>query len=205
MTSQFSERHREVLRAAMRLIAERGLSKSSLRALAKRVGMSQPSLYHYFDSKDQLVQQIIELRAETAISMVELPATMPDLAGFLRHVFGYMLRVYDDPDHPIFVRFMFAVTMEKSELGALLRSSFLEKGIELARPLLDHYVASGEVADGDVELMFRLAMNGLILHLIETRVLHTLKATPAEDARLADFIADVVYRGVLSRSRGECE
>ena len=43
----------------MRLIAERGYRGASLRELARRVGMQQPSLYHYFESKEDLVEQIV--------------------------------------------------------------------------------------------------------------------------------------------------
>ena len=53
-------RREEVLDAGLSLISELGVAGASLRKLAARLGMSQPSLYHYFESKDALVQQIIE-------------------------------------------------------------------------------------------------------------------------------------------------
>ena len=49
----------EVLRTALLLIAERGYAGASLRELARRLGVQQPSLYHYFETKEQLVEQII--------------------------------------------------------------------------------------------------------------------------------------------------
>ena len=57
--AQLPPKHLEVLRVAMRLIAERGYRGASLRELARRVGMQQPSLYHYFESKEDLVEQAI--------------------------------------------------------------------------------------------------------------------------------------------------
>ena len=42
---ELGERHREVLRVAMHLFAERGYAGASLRELARRLGMQQPSLY----------------------------------------------------------------------------------------------------------------------------------------------------------------
>ncbi len=44
-------RREEILEAALELIAEHGVAGASLRMLAKELGMSQPSLYHYFPSK----------------------------------------------------------------------------------------------------------------------------------------------------------
>jgi AcrR family transcriptional regulator len=43
-----------IIQAAWGLARERGIQLVSLRDLAKRVGMQQPSLYAYFDSKDAL-------------------------------------------------------------------------------------------------------------------------------------------------------
>src|SRR5690606_37670788 len=57
--AELPERHRAVLREALLLFAEKGYAGASLRELARRVGVRQPSLYHYFRSKDELVEQIL--------------------------------------------------------------------------------------------------------------------------------------------------
>ena len=49
-----SERTREIVDAAWELAQEMGLATITLRALAHEVGIRQPSLYEYFDSKHAL-------------------------------------------------------------------------------------------------------------------------------------------------------
>ena len=41
--------------AAMRLIAAQGLEGVTMRAVAREAGLSYGSLFHYFDSKDELM------------------------------------------------------------------------------------------------------------------------------------------------------
>ncbi|MCP9965663.1 TetR/AcrR family transcriptional regulator [Actinomadura madurae] len=51
---------RTLLDAARALVAEEGIEALSLAALARRVGLSRPSLYEYFRSKDDLVAAVLE-------------------------------------------------------------------------------------------------------------------------------------------------
>ena len=73
-----ADRRAEILAEALELMAEHGYHGASLRDLAKRLGISQPSLYHYFASKRDLFRAIIEEH-----SFLPLLRTLPDLAGQL--------------------------------------------------------------------------------------------------------------------------
>jgi len=50
----------DVLAAAMRMIAERGLEKLTMAALGREMGMSSGHLLYYFRSKDELLLQTLE-------------------------------------------------------------------------------------------------------------------------------------------------
>ncbi|MBY8869107.1 TetR/AcrR family transcriptional regulator [Streptomyces sennicomposti] len=50
----------EVLAAAMKMIAERGLEKLTMAALGRAVGMSSGHLLYYFGSKDELLLRTLE-------------------------------------------------------------------------------------------------------------------------------------------------
>lgn len=52
-------RRREILDEAARLFANQGVTATSVREIADRVGMLSGSLYHYFPSKDSMVEEII--------------------------------------------------------------------------------------------------------------------------------------------------
>lgn len=49
-------RRDEVVAAAVRLFAARGVSRTSMRAIGRAVGVTDATLYHYFPSKDALLE-----------------------------------------------------------------------------------------------------------------------------------------------------
>ena len=49
-----------ILDAAEALFAERGFEGASLREVAARVGLRNPSLYNHFDSKESLYAAVLE-------------------------------------------------------------------------------------------------------------------------------------------------
>src|SRR5512137_2403410 len=84
LTERGGERRTQILRIALRLFAERGIEGVGLRQIAEKVGIAQPALYHYFPSKDALVDSIIEWRAQ------ETQERFPESAFEPRH--GVSLR-----------------------------------------------------------------------------------------------------------------
>lgn len=56
------ERRREIVTAAAKLFGESGYTHSSMRELAKRVGLSQALLLHYFADKEDLLVEVLNLR-----------------------------------------------------------------------------------------------------------------------------------------------
>jgi AcrR family transcriptional regulator len=200
VTQTLGTRHKEILRVATELVAERGLKAASLRELARRVGVSQPSLYHYFSSKDELVQQIVQAYAD---EVVVLPAQIPGFSGLkalIRYALNYVLELYLRPSHVVFVRFMFAITLERPELGSVIGERFLRRGMQLVRPVLQPYADSENLRDADRELMVHMALDSVIMHCIEQRVLFSRDVDPQQTTAYVDFIADVVVEGVCARA-----
>jgi AcrR family transcriptional regulator len=54
-----AERERAIVRAAVRFFAEHGF-EGQTRALAKRIGITQPLLYRYFPSKEALIERVYQ-------------------------------------------------------------------------------------------------------------------------------------------------
>src|SRR3954465_8730409 len=78
-------RREEVLETALTLVSEHGVAGASLRKLAAELGMSQPSLYHYFPSKDALVSAVVEYCADKMLASagdLPPPARREDLPRY---------------------------------------------------------------------------------------------------------------------------
>lgn len=170
--AEIGERHREVLRAGLKLIAERGYAGASLRELARRIGIQQPSLYHYFRSKEEMVEQIIRTfgfgGAESLPPGVVLPDRVEELPRTLANV---VVGLYEATDWPVFVRFMFNLALEQERYGERLRALFMDRVDELAKESLGPYVADGQIEEQDARFLVRMVLSAIALPYIEQKII----------------------------------
>lgn len=54
----FDETHTELIEAAVRLIAARGVESLSMAALAREVGINRTTVYYHFDSREALIGEV---------------------------------------------------------------------------------------------------------------------------------------------------
>lgn len=192
-------RREEVLDAGLSLISEHGVAGASLRKLAARLGMSQPSLYHYFDSKDALVQQIIEHCASRMLEAalhVGFPRRIEDVPRFARDT---ALALWATEQHPRFVRFLFVVAIESPEHRRRIQSVFEER----------LYPGFGFLADAfgrdpaereDLRLIVRTIVYAMGLALMEERALFGADQPSRELLHLGEFVVRASERLLATRA-----
>jgi AcrR family transcriptional regulator len=62
--SEHPENKEKILRAAIELFAVRGFAGTSIRDIARKMGMSISNIYHYFGNKEGLLLSILQTSAE---------------------------------------------------------------------------------------------------------------------------------------------
>jgi len=192
--------HERVLREAMALMSERGYAGASLRELARRLEMSQPSLYHYFESKEQLVYQVVRFYAARALRVPADAPVAPTLVEGLRYGLTRMAHNYDDPEHRDFMRFLVAVGRERPDVQVLARELLLDRARDLLTRFVDVYVASGELLPQDGPYLVEMVTHSLMLRLLRDHVLFPSGAQPEDATAFADFVVDAAVRGVRARA-----
>jgi len=180
-------RREEVLDAGLTLISELGVAGASLRKLAAKFGMSQPSLYHYFDSKDALVQQIIEHCANNmleAATHVQFPRGIEDIPRFARDA---ALALWATDQHPRFVRFMFVVALESKEHRAMIQRVFEER-LYPGFTLIANAFGKDEAERRQLGNVVWLVVYALGLAFLEQRALFGAKTVPKELLERAEWV-----------------
>ncbi len=186
-------RHREVLDAAAELMAERGYGGASLRELARRVGMSQPSLDHYFRTKEALALQILETLAADMIA--EAPAGLPDSAiGFPRVLADLVRRLYEGERHPLYVRAVFALSRMDPRFGARNREIFVDSMVGHLRLGLAPYVARGELPEEPCITLLRMLVHAIGFRLMEERVLFDSRPLGPDIDAYIDYVVGLAER-----------
>ena len=95
------ERRAALVGAALRVVSQRGIAHATTRAIVAEAGMSLASFHYAFDSRDELIDELI-----TTVVASEQQAVLPELiegreldeiieAGFI----GYFEHLRADPEH----------------------------------------------------------------------------------------------------------
>ena len=61
----------KILQSAVDLIIEKGFDNASLREMAKNAGVSNPTIYNYFPSKEKLLYAYIEQKHKEAVNTIQ--------------------------------------------------------------------------------------------------------------------------------------
>lgn len=94
------DRRKDVIRAARRHIAERGMEGLRVRGVAEAAGINHATLLHYFPSKEAMVRAVVEA-IEGEFQRPRLPPADHPLTvreRLLREYEDTLLRLKDDPE-----------------------------------------------------------------------------------------------------------
>lgn len=67
----FEAQREDILAAAARLFAEQGFPATSMNQVAEACGVAKPTLYHYFQDKQELLAQICDGHVHALLELVE--------------------------------------------------------------------------------------------------------------------------------------
>lgn len=97
MTGARQSRRTEILEAAAEVFVERGFDATTTRDIGERAGLLSGSLYHHFDTKEQMLHELVhDVYTPTAGYMAEARERAEDAAATLFHLVrvhvGHLLR-----------------------------------------------------------------------------------------------------------------
>ncbi len=157
------KRIHEILDAAEYLFATEGYERTTIKDISQRMGVAQGMLYYYFKSKHQVLDGVMERRAEEALSEVyRIQNLRIDAYDKLSNIMSALLQVAKGPEG----RFLELMYMDSV---VPLTLCLLEKIGEMVTVELEKFIGekgSGkeiEVAAPKVTIFFILSMiNNLI-------------------------------------------
>lgn len=94
------EKRAQILKSAARIFATDGFHRASMAQIAKACGFSKANLYHYYDSKDALLFDLLQAylrNLRDRICGIALDGVAPEEA--LRRTVAEILRAYQGADH----------------------------------------------------------------------------------------------------------
>jgi AcrR family transcriptional regulator len=201
---QDTQRGREILEAALALVAEKGIAGASLRKLADKVGLSQPSLYHYFKTKDELIDQLAQVGADHMVQSMDLSVLPHCAPEDLPHYFKERIfELWTGERHLRYAKFLFVLAIESPRHRPVIQRVFEQKLLgDPPAEIAGYFAQDPEFAQRLVEGLVMMA-RAIGFSLVEERILFGL-AEPSEKARRhGDFVADAVRALLLAPRKGQ--
>jgi len=183
--------HDRILQKALALFSEKGYDATSVREICEAAGITKPTLYHFYGSKEGVYQALVQGALERFQADM-MHALAGD--GSLRTHLSRMARAYVDAAvrEPGLARFLMALIHNPPRSAPATDFVGFYHGIlaEAGRTL-EAAVARGEVAPGPTEVRLLVFMGALG----EAMHGYLLSGRPQLTHELADSLVEVVLGG----------
>jgi AcrR family transcriptional regulator len=182
--------------AASRLFVEKGYDRTSVQDIADAVGLTKAGLYHFVDSKEQLLRLILDIgmgrtEREVIAPAREVPDPAERLATYIRLHIGNISLIDEDGGNPVT-----AVTENMVGLSGEVRGEInarLRKLFELVRGALEDLRAQDRLAPDLDTTVAAFSIIGMVMWTNRWRRPQG-KLSPRE---IADNIVRLALHGVL--------
>jgi TetR/AcrR family transcriptional regulator, fatty acid metabolism regulator protein len=190
------EKRRRILRAAIAVFARNGYHASKVSDVAAEAGVAYGLVYHYFGSKEQLLDTIFRRTWTNMLEAVEeVERTDAPAREQIRAMAGIVLGAWQvDPD-------LVRVLIKEVARGPQLEQEIDEIG--RAFDALERVVARGqEKGELRTDVEPRLAawiLYGALEEILTSWVFGTRAATPADVERAQESVAVVLCEGLAAK------
>jgi AcrR family transcriptional regulator len=198
----------QILEAAARVFAQRGYHAATTKAIAAEAGVSEGTIYNYFQSKEDLLLSIPRLMSETTLlpalgQILATPVTSGEeeerlLATFLDNAF----QTFQSNVDIVKVLFSTLLTMDEETLEEYLRRVPLYFAQSLEE-FLQGRVAQGVYRSMDTAVVARAFMGMVIIFILTQEVLPGKRVfAPLDYEVIGREIVQLFLYGVLAQPRG---
>jgi len=193
------ERRRQILAAAVRVFARQGFHACRVADIADEAGVAYGLVYHYFDSKDEVLDTLFAERWNVMLALIrEVDGELIPVRDKLRAIASFIVDSYEhDPD------LMKVIIVEVTRAANSFGKTHLEEITE-AYDLIGGIVSKAQ-AEGQfrVEIDARfaaLAFYGAIEQLLTGWIFGLLPAGPEHFERAKWLVVETVCGGLETRT-----
>ncbi|MEZ5922028.1 MAG: TetR/AcrR family transcriptional regulator [Parvularculaceae bacterium] len=188
----------EILDAALSVFSDKGFEAARVDDIALRAGVSKGAVYLYFNSKEALLEGLVEREVAPIAAMLSAlaetgrsdpEATLRLIVATASRIIGER-RVFQTP------RIVLSVAGQFPEIGKYYRERVVDVAITALKGLHRAGVERGVFRDIDSDAVARAIMGPILLYGMKT---HVLGAAPDEDAETrALAAADILFKGIAA-------
>jgi AcrR family transcriptional regulator len=179
------ERQNRILDAAIKVFAEAGFPGASMEEIARQAGLSKPTLYQYFTSKEALFEAMMAAPREGMMLAFDDAANPDMVAQLLRFAWSYAETVMR-PEFLSLARLIIGEAQRFPDVGRDYQASGPDQVLQGLIAFMEAQRNAGRLVFDDAELAAE-DFWGLILSAPRNRALH-IPDTDVSRASLARYI-----------------
>lgn len=179
------ERERRILAAALKVFSETGYSGANMDAVAIEAGLSKPTLYQYFQSKEALFSAMMLGERDQMLDIFEHPSERGMVADLLEFSWDYADTVLR-PDLLSLARLIIGEVQRFPEIGRAYQEVGPDRLLRGIMDYLDGQRRDGRLIFDDAELAAQ-DLWGLILSAPRTQALYMPDRLPSR-AEIARYL-----------------
>jgi AcrR family transcriptional regulator len=192
-------RREQIVGAATRVFAQKGFRRSTTREVARAAGVSEGTIYNYFEDKDALLLAIVDTLNETERRAADFEeGKAADFRGFLeRYLRRRMSLIWEN-------REVFRVVLSEMLVNAELRERYLRRVVDPTMRIAEENfrlrMEQGEVRETDASLAMR-SVAGAVLGVLVLGLLGD-EEIDSRSGEVPDVLAGLLLHG-LDATKGE--
>lgn len=179
-----------ILQAALKLFSEKGYEGTSTREICAAAGITKPTLYYFFESKEGIHRALLEEAFQDYALVVDAAMSHP---GALRERLRVMaeLMFQRTLDRPALVRFLFSVVYSVNSPFTHFVQSKHEAMVSRLQKTVADATKTGDIGKGDIGVRM-MVLTGALVEAISN---HLITGNPKLTRKLAHSIVDTVLDG----------
>jgi AcrR family transcriptional regulator len=195
-------RQEQIVGAATRVFAEKGFRRATTREVARAAGVSEGTIYNYFEDKDALLLAILDRLNETERRVEDFEEGMAtDFRGFLEQYLRRRMSLMWEN------REVFRVVLSEMLVNADLRERYLRYVVDPTMRIAEENFRSrmeqGEVRETDAPLAMR-SVAGAVLGVLVLGLLGD-EETYSRFDEVPDVLAGLLTHGLDANERDRHE
>jgi len=162
ISKDYDERKKEILDTAQRLFYENGYEQTSVNAIIEKVGISKGTFYYYFDSKEELLDSLVERFAVQVLEAIKKVVDDEKLNALQKLNQAFIVTwAWKISNWDIFMTILKFIYREEN---IIIKHKMFERNLELATPEFVKVTKQG-VSEGTFSTPFPKEVAELILRI----------------------------------------
>jgi AcrR family transcriptional regulator len=198
------ERREAILEAALSVFSDLGYTQATLNDVADRVGVTKGCLYHYFESKERLLLDLIEDRIGAAIIANEaLSSSEGSREELLSALLERLWKRFQEPGQ-IEVAILALTELPKiPEAGRLLHEEVLARSEQTLREVLHRGRGCDEVPAEEIRRAAKMIPLMILGAAMGTRLFRTIDPGQFSAEQTGQTVTAILLHGLSGACPGE--